>query len=261
MKIKTTVLLSTLVLGAAVQAQTAAPAPAKAPEPDYTLGFNAGVVSDYRYRGISQTRLKPAAQGGLDYSHKSGVYLGAWATNIQWIKDNSSTGHPVKGPVELDLYGGYKFSAGDVTLDLGALRYQYVGNDLQKTGGGNVYSNANTTEVYAAATVQVVTLKYSHSVTDLFGNLKSKGSGYLDLSANFDLGNGFTLTPHVGRQTIKNNSPYDYTDYSVALGKDLGGGLSVSLAAVGTNADKTLYTWGGKQVGKTGAVLGAKYTF
>ena len=79
MKLKSAVLLSTLALSAGAFAQT------KAPEPDYTLSFNAGVVTDYRYRGISQTRLKPAVQGGLDFAHKSGFYLGAWASTIKSV--------------------------------------------------------------------------------------------------------------------------------------------------------------------------------
>lgn len=262
MKIKTTFLLSALTLGAvAAQAQTAAPAASKAPEPDFTLSYNVGLVSDYRYRGISQSRLKPALQGGADFAHKSGFYLGGWASTIKWIKDNSTTANPVEGPVEIDLYGGYKFSAGPVGMDLGALRYQYVGNGLKDTGGGGVYGDANTTEIYAAASYSVATFKYSRSLGNLFGNLNSKGSQYFDLTANFDLGSGFTLTPHVGRQIVNQSPSLSYTDYSVTLAKDLGNGFSLSAMAVSTNAKPAGYTWGGKEVGKSGAVLGAKYTF
>jgi uncharacterized protein (TIGR02001 family) len=249
MKLKSAVLLSTLALSASAFAQT------KAPEPDYTLSFNAGVVTDYRYRGISQTRLKPAVQGGLDFAHKSGFYLGAWASTIKWIEDSGST----DGKVELDLYGGYK---GELTkglaYDVGVLRYEYVGNKL-----GNVanYANANTTEVYGALTAGVFTAKYSRSLTNLFGNINSKGSQYLDLSATFDLGDGWTLTPHVGRQLVKNSPTYHYTDYSLTVAKDLGKGLTASLMAVDTNAQVTPYTWGGKYVGKSGVVAGVKYSF
>ena len=249
MKLKSAVLLSTLALSASAFAQT------KAPEPDYTLSFNAGVVTDYRYRGISQTRLKPAVQGGLDFAHKSGFYLGAWASTIKWIEDSGST----DGKVELDLYGGYK---GELTkglaYDVGVLRYEYVGNKL-----GNVanYANANTTEVYGALTAGVFTAKYSRSLTNLFGNINSKGSQYLDVSATFDLGDGWTLTPHVGRQLVKNSPTYHYTDYSLTVAKDLGKGLTASLMAVDTNAQVTPYTWGGKYVGKSGLVAGVKYSF
>jgi uncharacterized protein (TIGR02001 family) len=66
---------------------------AKAPEPDYTLTGNISLVSDYRYRGISQTRLKPAIQGTIDFAHKSGFYLGAFGTNVKWIKDGGGNGN------------------------------------------------------------------------------------------------------------------------------------------------------------------------
>jgi uncharacterized protein (TIGR02001 family) len=261
MKIRSTILLATLVIGAAAQAQTAAPAAPKAPEPDFTLSYNAGLVTDYRYRGISQTRLLPAVQGGADFAHKNGLYLGAWGSTIKWIKDNSSATYPVEGPVEIDIYGGYKFSVAGVGLDVGALLYQYVGNTLAKTGGGGSYGNANTAELYAAASYSVATLKASYSTTNLFGNLNSKGSLYYDLAANFDLGSGFTLTPHVGRQIVANAGALSYTDYSVTLAKDLGQGFSMSVMAVSTNAKPAGYTWGGKEVGKAGAVIGAKYSF
>ncbi|MBV8033617.1 TorF family putative porin, partial [Roseateles sp.] len=52
------------------------------PAPD-PLSFNVGVVSEYRYRGISQTRLKPALQGGIDYADPSGFYIGSWASTIK----------------------------------------------------------------------------------------------------------------------------------------------------------------------------------
>jgi uncharacterized protein (TIGR02001 family) len=249
MKLKSAVLLSTLALSASAFAQT------KAPEPDYTLSFNAGVVTDYRYRGISQTRLKPAVQGGLDFAHKSGFYLGVWGSTIKWIEDSGST----DGNVELDLYGGYKGElAKGLAYDVGVLRYEYVGNKL-----GNVanYANANTTEVYGALTAGVFTAKYSRSLTNLFGNINSKGSQYLDVSATFDMGDGWTLTPHAGRQLVKNNAAYHYTDYSLTVAKDLGKGLTASLMAVDTNAKTGSYTWGGKYVGKSGLVAGVKYSF
>lgn len=249
MKLKTTLLLSTLALSTAAFAQT------KAPEPDYTLSFNAGVVTDYRYRGISQSRLKPAVQGGLDFAHKSGFYLGAWASTIKWIEDSGST----DGKVELDLYGGYKGElAKGLAYDVGVLRYEYVGNKLGNVSG---YANANTTEVYGALTAGVFTAKYSRTLTNLFGNVNSKGSQYLDLSANVDLGDGWTLTPHVGRQLVNNGPAYHYTDYSLTVAKDLGKGLSASLMAVDTNAKVGSYTWGGKYVGKSGVVAGLKYAF
>ena len=243
LKMKEKMVLAALALSGAALAQT------KAPEPDYTLSFNVGVVTDYRYRGISQSHLNPALQGGADFAHKSGFYLGAWGSTIKWIKDAGGD-----GPVEIDLYGGYKGTAGPVGYDVGVLRYQYPNHSLGLS--------PNTTEIYGAGTAGPVTLKYSHAVTNLFGFADSKNSYYVDGSASFDLGNGWSVVPHIGYQKVKNNSAFSYTDYAVTLAKDFGNGLLATAAAVGTDADDALYvTPAGKFTGKTALVLGLKYSF
>lgn len=243
----TTLAMALLAVGGGAWAQDKTE-PAKA-EHEYTLAYNVGVVTDYRYRGISQSRLDPALQGGIDFAHKSGLYIGTWASTIKWIKDAGGNSN-----VEWDIYGGYKGTAGPVGYDVGVLRYEYVDNKLNP--------DANTTELYAAGTMGPVTVKYSDSVTNLFGFANSKNSGYLDVSATFDLGNGYSVVPHVGHQTVKNNGGFSYTDYSVTLGKDFGNGFSVSAAAVGTDASSTAYvTPSGKFTGRNALVLGAKYTF
>jgi uncharacterized protein (TIGR02001 family) len=216
------------------------------------LSFNVGVVSDYRYRGISQTRLKPALQGGLDYAAPMGFYVGTWASTIKWVKDVGGDSN-----VEVDVYGGWKGEvASGLTLDVGVLTYIYPSNDLA--------TDADTTELYGALTFGPATLKYSHAVTNTFGNPDSKNSYYLDLSAGIDVGGGVTLTPHVGYQKIK--GPADelatYTDYSLGVSKDFSGFL-VSATVIGTDADKTFYVSpvGNKELGKTTLVLGVKKTF
>ena len=244
MKLKSTLLVSALALSGAAFAQTAAPA---APAPDYTLSFNVGAVTDYRYRGISQSRKKPAIQGGIDFAHSSGFYLGTWASSIKWIKDGGGS-----ASAEIDLYGGYKGTAGAIGYDLGILTYQYPDHSLP--------ISPNTTEIYGAGTYGPVTLKYSHATTNLFGFANSKNSYYLDLSAFFDLGDGWSLTPHIGYQKVKNNSASSYTDYALTLGKDFGGGLTASAAVIGTDND-TYVGPGGKNLGKSTLVLGVKYAF
>jgi uncharacterized protein (TIGR02001 family) len=257
MKQKTNIamVLSTLLVSGAAIAQTApAPAAAAAPEPDYTLAFNVGVVSDYRFRAISQTSGNPALQGGIDFSHKSGFYLGAWASNISWIKDYIGA---TDGSLELDFYGGYKGEISkDFSFDVGVITYQYPSNTAP--------TNANTTEMYGALTYGPATAKYSRSLGNFIANPNSTGSSYLEVAATFDLGNGFSLTPHVGRQWIPNvvANAGDYTDYSLTLAKDFGNGLTISLAAMGTNADKPFYTdTKGKFLADSTAVLGLKYSF
>ena len=238
-------------LSLSAQAQTAPAAP------ESTLAFNAGVVSEYRYRGISQSRFQPAMQGGVDYTDKSGFYVGTWASTIKWIKDAGGS-----APVELDLYGGYKFSLGEVAMDVGYLRYQYVNNTLSKTGGGGVWKNANTDEIYVAGTMGPFTLKYSYALSDLFGQYdftnqrSSKGSDYIDLNATFDLGNGFTLVPQVGRQTVKNIANASYTHTSLSLNKDMGNGLVLTATLHETDAKSS----GGYTVGDSGGSQAGKNT-
>ncbi len=251
------VALSTLV------AATVLPIAVQAEEPAApSTSFNIGAVSDYRYRGISQSGLKPALQGGADYSNPNGLYLGTWLSTIKWIKDGGKmAGVNVGGTeVEWDLYGGYKGEiAKDFGYDVGGLYYLYPGNKYGNIPGG---ANANTFELYGALTYGPVTAKYSHALTNTFGFGDSKGSGYFDLSATFDLGDGFSLVPHVGRQTIAHTSAANYTDYSLTLGKDFGNGFTLSVAAVGTDASKTGYvTPDNKFTGKSALVLGAKFSF
>lgn len=238
----------------ALIAAIALPTVARAEEAASTT-FNVGVVTDYRYRGITQSRLDPALQGGADYSNPSGLYLGTWASTIQWVKDAGG-----KSDIEWDLYGGVK---GEITkgvgFDVGGLYYLYPNNKLGDVAG---LANADTFEVYGAISYGPVTAKYSHSPTNLFGFIDSKQSGYLDLSASFDLGNGFSLAPHIGHQAVRHSSAYSYTDYSLTLGKDLGSGVSVSAALVGSDADKRLYlTPAGKFTGRNALVLGARFGF
>ena len=234
--------IALLAASAATVAALAVPAVSFAA--DSSVSFNASVVTDYRYRGISQTRLKPAVQGGVDFT-AGAFYLGGWASTIKWIKDGGGDAN-----VEIDLYGGYK---GEISkglgYDIGLLTYQYPSNGLNPS--------ANTLEIYGAVTAGPVTAKYSHSTTNLFGFANSKGSGYLDISATFDMG-GFAVTPHIGRQTVKNNGGFSYTDYSLAISKEVAG---ITWSATLVDTSTPAYTGAGKDLGKSGIVLGAKMAF
>jgi uncharacterized protein (TIGR02001 family) len=245
MNIKSKLVLALLATSSAAFAQTA-PA-AAAPE----VTYNIGVVSQYRYRGLAQTKGDPALQGGVDYANANGFYAGVWGSTISWIKDTGGS----TGSSEFDIYGGYKFEAAGLAFDVGALRYQYPNN--------NYATNANTNEVYAAATYGVATLKYSHAVSNLFGNADSKNSSYIDLSATYDLGNGYTVVPHAGYQAIKNYADLSYTDYALTLNKDLGNGLSTSVSAITISGGKGIAALSttGYDAAKDALVVGVKYSF
>jgi uncharacterized protein (TIGR02001 family) len=226
---------------------------AMAAEPDYTLAYNVGVTTDYRFRSIAQSSFKPAVQGGVDFSHKSGAYAGVWGSNVNWVKDFAGA---TEGSLEVDLYGGYKGELmKGLGFDVGLIGYLYPSN--------NATTNANTTEIYAALTYGPVTVKYSRSLSNFVANANSTGSQYLEAAATFDLGNGFSVTPHVGRQIVPNQtSSADYTDFSLTVSKDFGKGIAASLALVTTDAKDGFYKVGSvDNLGKNGLVAGLKYSF
>jgi uncharacterized protein (TIGR02001 family) len=181
-------------LPTAVLAQTPPPA-APPPAPDYTLTANAGLFTEYIFRGISQTAGKPAVQGGFDWAHSSGFYLGTWASNISWLEDfNLYT----RSSLEWDFYGGYKFPINDDwNIDVGTLYYLYPGKKLP----GVV--SANSWEIYAALNWKWLGAKASYSLDDYFGaqptGQKTDGTWYFDFYANYPVGeSGFTIIGHYG---------------------------------------------------------------
>lgn len=249
-----------LLLASAVSAAFSLPVtvlaqttPVAAPASPHTFTGNVGFVSQYIFRGLSQTNGGPAIQGGLDYSHASGFYAGTWLSNISWFTDQNAntksapislaspgaTGAPYTpnnsnaASLEWDFYGGFKnsFAGGDWNYDVGVLQYYYPG----KYDNVGAYRKPDTTEIYGLIGYKWVSLKYSKAIsTNTFGVNESKGASYLDLSATVPLGeSGFNLLAHVGKYDFPgnanvgywgasgcNNNCFDYTDYKLGLTKD-----------------------------------------
>ncbi|MFM9436841.1 uncharacterized protein (TIGR02001 family) [Janthinobacterium sp. CG_23.3] len=245
-----------LILAGAIAAACAAgPLRAQDAKPDNELSFNVAGVSDYRFRGISQTRLEPALQGGADYvNNPTGFYAGAWASTIKWTRDAGGG-----GDVEVDLYGGRRGAiARDFSYDVGVLAYVYAGNDLGRVG----LKNADTLELYGQLGYGPAYVKYSHAATNLFGAVDSSNSGYLDIGANIDLTQGWTGNLHAGHQSVKRAPAASYSDWKLGVTKDFGV-LTGALAVIGSNADKGAYASpvNGKFTGKTALVLTLAKTF
>lgn len=255
----------------------AADAPVYAAAPEHALTGNLSLNSDYRFRGISQTWKLPAVQGGLDYAHSSGFYAGTWASNVSGNSYNNGAG------LELDLYSGYKLSlAQDLTLDLGALAYVYPGAMLNSAPGVATDKKYTNVDLYAGLTAGAFSAKLSVAATDYFGlnsdtagfayfsalvpQGSSKGTAYLDLNYNFDLGQGLILGTHLGYLKVRNYGDLSYADAKLSLAKEMLG-LNWTLAVVGTNAKSEFYQAGNaagldaKKLGKTGLVLSAGKTF
>ena len=233
-----------------VLAATSSLSHAEEAKPDNELSFNAALVSDYRYRGISQTRLEPALQGGADYvNNPSGLYVGTWLSTIKWITDIGGNAR-----AEWDIYAGKRGEIGkDITYDVGVLTYVYASNNLNPS--------ANTTELYGQLGYGPAYVKYSASQTNLFGAPDSKNSGYLDLGANVEATNGVTVNLHAGHQTVANSSALSYTDWKVGVTKDFEV-LTVALAIVGTNTSNYVGPAPDlKNLGKTALVVSVSKTF
>ena len=248
--------MKSFLLAGAVVALFAGTAHADDVKPDHAVSYNAAVTSDYRYRGISQTRLQPAVQGGADYvNNPTGLYVGAWLSTIKWTKDAGGD-----GSVELDIYAGKRGEiASGIAYDVGVLTYVYPSNGLSGVPG---FVSANTTEVYGQLGYGPAYIKYSHAVTNLFGFVDCKNSGYVDAGANIDVATGTVLNLHVGHQEVKHTSAASYTDWKVGLTHDFGV-VSGALAVLGTDAGKSAYASpaNGKFLGKTALLLTISKTF
>jgi uncharacterized protein (TIGR02001 family) len=193
------------------------------------VSFNVGVTSDYRFRGISQSGKGAAVSGGVDFSDKSGLYLGTWASTIDF---DAGPGADPDANAELDLYGGYKFKAGAIDWDVGAIYYGYPGSD------GDF--ELPFTEVYLGGTYGPISVKYSY--TNDFTGLTDGAASYLGVSGTFDLGGGYSLGMSLGesfgdgiKETL-NNGDDSYIDYKIGVSKEFGG-FGFNLSYVGTNID------------------------
>lgn len=186
---------------------------------------NLAFTTEYFFRGISQADDGvPSVQGGLDYTHPSGVYVGIWGSNVKFTDAS----------VELDYFGGIKGEVGKLGWDVGALYYHYPGAD----GSLNydffeVYGGLGYDFGLAAANFQV---NYS---PDYFGS--SGDAYYFNLGIDAPIGKYLTLNLHTGYQTIDDNAVFgspDYIDFLVGLTADVLG-FDLQLAYIGTDMSDT----------------------
>ncbi len=217
-------------------AQTAAPAP------DFTITGNVGIFSDYRFRGISQTNKRPAIQGGIDFAHSSGIYLGNWNSNVDSALYSGAN-------IEMDFYGGWKTTFEGFGFDIGAIYYYYPGSGDQNAYPGSF--KTNNTELYIGGSWGPIGLKYSYAVSDFFGVPDSSGAYYLALTGSHDFGNGFGINGSIGYQGgLKNGACVTEIDGQLSCSitdYKLGGtytidGWVLGLAYVSTNRDLSFGT-------------------
>ncbi|RBP51436.1 TorF family putative porin [Arenicella xantha] len=176
-----------------------------APTAQAEISANVALTSDYVWRGISQNQEDPAIQGGFDYAHDSGFYIGTWGSNVNF--GGAST--------ELDVYAGWSTELeSGVGLDFGIIEYTYHGSD--------VASDLNFTEYYAG-------ISYAG-----FGALYSVGDELDDqweISYGYDFENGLSLAAAYGDYTLGD----DYQYFSVGGSMEVGGvGLDLTFYSTDT---------------------------
>ncbi len=249
-------ILLTAILGTLSFAQVSYAAEvAKEEASDWTATGNVAFVSDYYFRGISQSWHKPTAQGGVDITHSSGFYAGVWGSGV------TPNTYP-DANTEIDIYAGYN---GSTSIDklgytVGLYSYLYPGGSWKKyrfTGANTSATGPqaqqtpqggrwDTVEANVGISYDWISAKLSYSLTDWFGaetktgwNGSTKGSTYIEVNAAYPLPWwDLTLIGHVGVLDVagKLNTAYtsssgqqpslttektspDYTDWKIGLSK------------------------------------------
>ena len=156
---------------------------------------NVGIVSDYVFRGVSQTDNNPAVQGGVDYNHQRGLYAGAWATNVDIPGSDAKA--------RLDLYGGYKMKlSSGLGFDAGLIAYSFVRDTHRKFW-----------EVFAGVSLGHISGKVFHD--------PDNNNTYLQGALNYDIGSGIKVSLGAGQSFLSQQK--DYTDVILGVSKNFAG--------------------------------------
>ncbi len=261
-------LISLAVLGAltaplmsfADEVKAAEPAKEEA-TPDWTFPANFTLVSDYIFRGQSQTWGRAAAQFTIEADHKSGFYAGFFSSNVsdQWLPGAN---------LEVDLWTGFrnKFGKSDFGYDFGLYAYLYPGANWDENKFGNLPAigaqaaapkKLNTAEIYGALSYDWLTFKAGYAVTPYWGwtygnsgtdgdfqgapthGVKSggntNGSYYYEFDASKEIYPTWTLIGQLGKQVVDDAKGMDVTYYKAGVTKGFKDGWAVNLSWSGTN--------------------------
>jgi hypothetical protein len=213
-----------------------------------SVSSNIALVSDYIWRGQSQTWGKPALQIGTEASHTSGVYAGFWASTVssQWVPG---------AHVETDWYIGLRDKFPNTLSEFGYdlnLIYVYLpGGNFNKTGFNLPSSSPNTVEVSAAINYKQVSLKTGRVLTKFFGwdttnsspggfagdstagvTGNTNGSYFFEFNANHDIAEGWNVNGQLGQQTINHSVGLSWSYYKLGIVKTIDS-WTVGLACTG----------------------------
>jgi uncharacterized protein (TIGR02001 family) len=220
-----------------------------APAPEFTVTGSAAIVSQYKFRGLTQSDSKPAVQASITVSHKSGFYISMWGSSGASSRSDSLSTYvsPNEG-TEIDVYGGFTHAIGKsgITFDGGLYGYIYP----------NV-SNYNLFEVYGslAKSYGPVTAKIGlnwapkQNYFTLAGTT-TKYSMYEYGELSYAAG-PLTLHSHLGHTGGGLNFVKEYLDYTAGVSYKWKA-LTFDISAVGTNISKS-------DVAATGAGAAGSY--
>lgn len=221
----------------------AAAPPARAAEGE--LVTDATVVADYRWRGISQSRLGPALQGGVMLEQKD-AYATARVSTIRWVKDANGN-----APVELLLQAGLR---GRLTPELG----WHLGGNARLYPAHDLATSPDTVELHGGASMGPFVVRLHRSLTNFVGWSGSRGASYLELEGHWHVA-GVDIVPHVGVQKVPGRANLDGVDYGLTVSRSFQNVL-LSASLVGSEADGWVAP-DGRRLGRDGLLLGASWRF
>jgi uncharacterized protein (TIGR02001 family) len=190
------------------------------------ISGNVALTTDYRFRGISQTGRDPAIQGGFDWGHDSGFYVGTWASNVSFTE----------GGTEIDAYAGWGTDVSEnVSVDFGVLYYAYPSD-----------KDADYVEIYGSVGFFGATIGLNYSPEYTYD---TDEYWYIYGQYSLPVGDMLTLDAHVALNQFKNDSAFgsfigstdagdNYIDYSLSATIPIAG-VDFTLAWIGTDINKS----------------------
>lgn len=173
---------------------------------------NASMTSNYIWRGLTQTENEAAVQGGIDYSHESGFYVGTWASNVNYGAGDVYS-------YEHDIYAGFAWETGDVSWDIGYLYYNY--DKEANFDFGEVYASVG----YGGFSASINVLTNTEADEAPGQDFDAGSTYYASFDYGFEVGNGVEIGLHAGYHDgdfaeAFNGNEDGYADYNVSISKD-----------------------------------------
>jgi uncharacterized protein (TIGR02001 family) len=252
---RTLILAATALCGGILLAPQAGQAQTTIDSLGLTVTTTPALTSNYLFRGLSQTRNRPAVQLTVDAEHSSGVYVGAFISNVAFAGTNARQ--------EIDYNAGYRFALGDLKLDLGGTYYSYPGYTAPRGG-----FELNFYELALRASYEIAPVKFVGQVAWSPNFSGESGSAtYLEGGFDMALDYGFTISPRLGYQMVERNivprtgsrdgyfGTPDYYTLQLSVSREIVGGIIGSATAVWNNNNSRAECFGGTKLCDSRAIV------